>query len=393
MREFSTEFALPIPFKGDIMTKKTAKEVGDLESLIESMNTTFKDDDFAVALEKDFISKLDWLSSGNYAINFACTGSPYRAIPFGRIVSFIGDAGSGKSLLANHFLAETQKIGGIGVLFDVERANYIQQLNKLGIDSSKLIISGSKILEDIFEKSIAFIKSYKEKNMTAPLTIVIDSLSQASSRHEMEDGFDKSDMKRAQVIRKGLRMISGLISDNKVCLIIINHQTQNIGNPYGPSKVTTGGSAVEYFPSQVIDVGRGKTIKSEHDTPLGLEVRVRIAKSRFFVPFVTAKVQIYFDRGFEPTSGLFEMLEQSGAIKKVSQAGWYAFKDKEDKKYRESEIFDIIKSDIDKYLKLIDGTQVSAVGVDGIEYVEKKGEKDEGSPEEAGEGRKGKKKE
>jgi recombination protein RecA len=355
------------------MAKKIIDKVGTLESLIESMNTTFKDGDFAIALEKDFISKLDWLSSGNYAINFACTGSPYRAIPFGRIVSFVGDSGSGKSLLANHFLAETQKIGGIGVLFDVERANYIQQLNKLGIDSSKLIISGSKILEDIFEKAIAFVKSYKEKNMTAPLTIVIDSLSQASSRHEMEEGFDKSDMKRAQVIRKGLRMISGLISDNKVCLIIINHLTSNIGNPYGPAKSPTGGSAVEYFPSQVIDVGRGKTIKNDAEIPIGLEVRIRIAKSRFFVPFVTARVQIYFDRGFEPTSGLFEMLEQSGAIIKVSQAGWWQFKDQvdKDKKYRETEIFEMIKADINKYLKLIENIKVSAVGVDNIEYSEK----------------------
>jgi len=356
------------------MAKKINEEkIGTLESLIESMNTTFNDGDFAVALEKDFISKLDWLSSGNYAINFACTGSPHRAIPYGRIVSFVGDSGSGKSLLANHFLAENQKKGGISVLFDVERANYIQQLNKLGIDSSKLIISGSKILEDIFEKAIAFIKAYQEKNMTAPLIIVIDSLSQASSRHEMEEGFDKSDMKRAQVIRKGLRMISGIISDNKVCLIIINHQTSSIGNPYGPSKVTTGGSSVDYFPSQVIEVNRGKQIKSEFDTPLGLEVRVRIAKSRFFVPFVTAKVEIYFDRGFEPTSGLFEMLEQSGAVIKVSQAGWWQFKDQADKekKYRETEIFDMIKADIDKYLKLIENIKVSAVGVDNIEYSEK----------------------
>ena len=353
--------------------EKEVSKVDDLESLIESMNTTFKDGDFAVALEKDFISKLDWLSSGNYAINYACTGSPYKAIPFGRIVSFIGDSGSGKSLLANHFLAETQKINGICVLFDVERANYIQQLNKLGIDSSKLIISGSKILEDIFEKCIAFVKSYNEKKMTAPLTIVIDSLSQASSRHEMEEGFDKSDMKRAQVIRKGLRMMSGLISDNKVCLIIINHQTSSIGNPYGPPKVTTGGTAVEYFPSQVIEVNRGKQIKSEFDTPIGLEVRVRIVKTRFFVPFVTARVQIYFDRGFEPTSGLFEMLEQSGTIIKVSQAGWWQFKDQadKDKKYRETEIFDMIKADIDKYLKIIENVKVSVVGLDNVEYSEK----------------------
>ena len=354
------------------MAKKNEEQTTEnqIENLIAGLNKTFEDEDFSFAVEKDFISKLEWLSSGNYAINYACTGSPYKAVPFGRVVSLVGDSGSGKSLLANHLIAETQKIGGIAVLFDVERANYIQQMEKIGINAKKLVVSGAKVLEDIFEKAIYFVKSYNDSKMKAPLTIVIDSLSQASSRHEMEEGFDKSDMKRAQVIRKGLRMISGLISDNKVCLIIINHQMSGM-NPYGPSKVTTGGTAVEYFPSQVIEVNRGKQIKFD-DVPVGLEVKVRIAKSRFFVPFITARVEIYFDRGIEPTSGLYSIFEASGMIKKVSQAGWWAFADDLEKKYRETEIQEIIKKDIQKYLAKIENVKIVATGVDNVEYTEDK---------------------
>ena len=100
----------------------------EIESFISGINTSFKDNDFSVALEKDFISKVEWISSGNFAINYACTGSPFKAIPFGRIVSLVGDSGSGKSLLANHILAETQKLGGLCVLFDVERGNFISQM-------------------------------------------------------------------------------------------------------------------------------------------------------------------------------------------------------------------------------------------------------------------------
>jgi len=328
----------------------------EIESFISGINTSFKDNDFSVALEKDFISRVEWISSGNYAINYACTGSPFKAIPFGRIVSLVGDSGSGKSLLANHILAETQKLGGLCVLFDVERGNYIGQMEKIGIDPSKLIVSGAKMLEDIFEKSIFFVKSYQAKKLSVPLTIVIDSVSQASSRTEMEEGFDKSDMKRAQVIRKGLRMISSLISDNKVCFIIINHLTVNIGaaQNHGPYKVTAGGTAVEFWPSQVIEVNKGKVLLNEMEMPMGMNIRVKIAKSRFFIPFIKASVQVMFDSGIDPYSGLFNLLVATGLVRKVSSAGWYAFEDDLEQKYRESELIDLVKTDPVKYLSRLE---------------------------------------
>lgn len=343
----------------------TKKKDGDaqVDELLTSINTAFKDSDFSIATEKDFISKLDWLSSGNYAINYSCTGDPVKAIPFGRITSLIGDSGSGKSLLADHFIAETQRIGGLAVLFDVERAGYVNQMEKLGIDTKKLIVSGSKVLEDIFEKTIFFIKSFEEKKLDIPLTIVIDSISQASSRAEVEEGFEKADMKRAQVIRKGLRMVSGLISDNKVCLIIVNHQTQNIGNPYGPAKVMTGGTAVEYFPSQIIEVNKGKVIKDSKDMPIGMEIRVKIFKSRFHTPYITARVQVYFGKGLDPISGLFDIMINLDILK--DHKGWYAFKDNPDKKYRESEVKDMLLKDMDTYLKMFPIGELMAVGIDG----------------------------
>jgi recombination protein RecA len=238
-------------------------------------------------------------------------------------------------------------------------------MEKLGIDTSKLIVSGSKILEDIFEKTIYFVKCFNDKKVEVPLTIVIDSISQASSRAEIEDGFDKSDMKRAQVIRKGLRMVSGLISDHKVCLIIVNHQTTAIGNTWGPPKVTSGGTAIEYFPSQIIEVNKGKAIKNELEIPIGMEIRVKIMKSRFYVPFITARVEVYFGKGLDPFSGLFEILCNAEIIKKVSQAGWYAFREDVEKKYRESEIKDIVFKNVDTYLKMIESDQVIVAGIEG----------------------------
>jgi recombination protein RecA len=286
----------------------------------------------------------------------ALSGNPYKGVPYGRTISLVGDSGGGKSLLSQHILRENQKLGGISVLFDVERGIEMTQLNKIGIDTSKLVVSKAKILEDIFEKVIFFIKAIKKQSKTIPLTIVVDSISMACSRHEMEVGFDKADMGRAKIIRQGLRMINTLVADENVCFIIINHQTSNVGVMYGPAKVVTGGTAVEYVPSIVVEVCKRKTIR-EGDTndgrPLGLNVDISVKKTRLYIPFVKAHVEIMFDKGFDKCSGLFDVLVQAGVVISVS-SGWWAFATEPTKKMRESEMKVIIDGNPEPILKALE---------------------------------------
>lgn len=325
-----------------------------IEGVIEKTNTAFKDSDLQFAAKQDFVSNIEWLSSGVYSVNYALSGNAFKALPFGRTISLVGDSNSGKSLLSQCFIKETQKIGGVAVLFDIERGVERSQLQKIGIDTDKLVISKAKTIEEMFEKAIFFIKAIKDTNKSIPLTIVVDSLSMACSRHELEEGFDKSDMKRAQVIKKGLRMINSLVADEKVCFIIINHQIANIGVMYGPSKVTAGGSGVEYVPSIVVEVSKGKQILDDNERPIGVVSTIRVKKTRLHIPFVKVELQIYFNKGFEPLSGLFNVLEQTGIIKKVSAAGWFSFYNDDSKKYRESEIIEMVEKNPEEYLKKLD---------------------------------------
>jgi recombination protein RecA len=342
--------------------EKESKElVGDsllskvIDSVISKTNAEFKDDDLEIASKQDYVSKLEWLSSGIYAVNYTLTGNAFRGIPFGKTVSLIGDSNSGKSLLSQYFIKETQRIGGMAVLFDIERGIEKTQLKKIGIDTDTLLISKSKTLEDMFEKAIFMIKmirdTYKQK---IPLTIVVDSLSMACSKHELKEGFDKTDMKRAQNIKKGLRMMNSIVSDERVCFIVINHLIANVGVMYGPKKVTAGGSGVEYIPSIVIEVSKGAQILDKDEKPIGVESSIKVKKTRLHIPFVKSKLEIYFNKGFESTTGLFPILEQTGVIKSVSDKGWYSFYNDDSKKYRESEIIEMIKQNPDEYLKKLD---------------------------------------
>ena len=246
-----------------------------VDSVVDKANKEFKDDDFKFASKQDFVSNIEWLSSGIYAVNYALTGNAFKGLPFGRTVSMVGDSNSGKSLLSQCFLKETQKMGGIAVLFDVERGIEKNQLVKMGIDVDKLVVSKAKTLEEIFEKAIFFIQAIKDQNKDIPLTIVVDSVSMASSRHEVAEGFDKSDMKRPQVIRKGLRLINSLVADEKVCFIIINHQGANIGVMYGPAKSTMGGC---FIPG--VEVYTDSGYKAIEDVKVGNKVITHTGQSQ-----------------------------------------------------------------------------------------------------------------
>jgi len=136
---------------------------------------------------------------------------------------------------------------------------------------------------------------------------------------------------------------------------MINHQTETIGaNMYTPAhkkKTTPGGTAMTYFPSQIIEVNRGARIKNTAGEFIGLQIKVKVEKSRFFTPFTESKVHILFDQGFDPYSGLFEILLDSGVVTE-SAKGWYCFKDNTNK-LRQTDVMDLVKKDTDKYLALM----------------------------------------
>ena len=120
-----------------------------IQALLTETKKEFKDDKLVIADDAQFISNLNFLSSGNYVVNYKLTGNPFKAYPFGRIISFEGPSDSGKSLFASHAIKEIQKINGIAVLFDVERGAVNSRLKNLNIDTSKLLVSKDKILERI----------------------------------------------------------------------------------------------------------------------------------------------------------------------------------------------------------------------------------------------------
>jgi recombination protein RecA len=288
-----------------------------------------------------------YLNTGNLFLNWAIANDASRGWPKGKTVELYGDPSTGKSLLATQALAQCQAEGGLAVLDDIEHAYSPEFGSKLGVDSDKLLIGSSKTVEECFsnlEKVMkqAFAAGYKDCCM------VVDSLGQISSEHEMEVGFEKRDMTKAYLIRQGMRVLSPLVAEYGYLLIVLNHVTANIGDMFNP-RTTTGGSGVKYGASVRVELAYAGRFPQQKEKPqTGVITKYKITKNRVAPPFRTGQFVISFSTGVAAASGACETLKTLGLLEPNRTPGFVSFVDDENTKYRRStfddEFEDIAKS-------------------------------------------------
>lgn len=286
-----------------------------------------------------------WLSTGIYALNKIISGDFQRGLPFGKVVEIFGDPATGKSLLISHLIAEVQKIGGVAILDDTENAYNPFFGEKVGINNEELIRVRSTTIEDHIEKlftgwkdskgkdKLGIVPLIRESDKECPILICLDSLGRLSTRHEMETGFEKSDMTKAKNIKKGYRLAGKHLQEDKVLYILSNHVYYKIGVMFGNPKATPGGTGTPFESSVRLDLttGRKQTEEEESGDITGIGVNVQVVKNRLAPPFKKAKLIINWETGVDKYSGLLEVLEDSGIIKSETKddakrdSGFYSF--------------------------------------------------------------------
>ena len=112
--------------------------------LADNLNKKFKASNHKVAyfLDGDTDSPSDvkeWISTGSTMLDLAIANRPYGGIPVGRITEITGLEASGKSLLAAHALANTQKKGGLAVYIDTENAISREFLEAIGVNLKEML--------------------------------------------------------------------------------------------------------------------------------------------------------------------------------------------------------------------------------------------------------------
>ena len=251
--------------------------------------------------------KVEVISSGSVGLDHALGVGGY---PRGRIVEIYGSESSGKTTLAITAIAQAQKQGGIAAFIDAEHSFDRFYAEKLGVNTTQLLIAQPDNGEQALEIAEQLIRS------AAIDIIVIDSVAALTPKAEIEGemGDNKVGL-QARLMSQALRKLSGVISQTNTCCIFINQLRQKIGVMFGPSEVTTGGLALKYYASVRLDVRRLTSLK-DGDQVLGNRVSVKVVKNKVAPPFLKTEFDLIFGVGIDRMAEVLDLALEGDIIKK-----------------------------------------------------------------------------
>ncbi len=239
-------------------------------------------------------------------------------LPRGRIIEIYGPESSGKTTVALHAIAETQKMGGIAAFIDAEHALDPTYAGNLGVDLENLYVSQPDTGEQALDITDSLVRS------GAVDIIVIDSVAALTPKAEIEGDMGDSHVGlQARLMSQALRKLTAITNKSKTCVIFINQLREKVGVMFGNPETTPGGKALKFYSSIRIDVRKSDTLKDGNGL-IGNRTKAKIVKNKLAPPFKVAEFDIIYGEGISQTGCLIDIGVELDILEK--SGSWFSYK-------------------------------------------------------------------
>ena len=284
-----------------------------LQTAVQQIEKQFGDGSI-MTLGTDATSKIRGISTGSLSLDMALGG---QGLPCGRIIEIFGPESSGKTTLALHVIAESQKTGGIAAFIDAEHAFDPTWAKKLGVELDTLLVSQPNSGEEAMQIVEMLVKSNSVD------VIVVDSVAALVPKKELEGEIGDSHVGlQARLMSQSMRKLTGAIARSKTTAIFINQIREKIGVMFGSPETTPGGRALKFYSSVRVDVRKIGSLK-DGDQVVGQRVKTKIVKNKVAPPFRIAEFDMMHSNGISLEGDILDL----GVVHKiVARSGaWFKY--------------------------------------------------------------------
>jgi recombination protein RecA len=275
-----------------------------------------------------FNDPTDWISTGNYTLNYLISGDFNKGVPLGKVTVFAGESGAGKSFICSgNLIRHAQEQGIYVILIDSENALDEAWLRALGVDTdeSKLLKLNMAMIDDVAKTISEFVKEYRNipVDERPKVLFVVDSLGMLltpTDINQFEAGDLKGDMgRKPKALTALVRNCVNMFGNLNIGMVATNH-TYASQDMFDPDDKISGGQGFIYASSIVVAMRKLKLKEDDEGNKVtsvrGIRAACKVMKTRYAKPFESVQIKIPYESGMNPYSGLTDLFEEKGLLTK-----------------------------------------------------------------------------